>query len=159
MFLQKSRPIKFFITNFATFAFQYLVLGSSFTFLLSLLGIFWSIRRTQNVSAKKVDQFDFIDNFATLEFQYSVWFQSFTFFIKSTWNVLVDTSHPKSFSKKSWQIWFYRQFCHLGVLVLGFRKPIIDPKIQFYFKSCPQLFYEQHIPWVNPLGVSFGESS
>ena len=38
-------------------------------FLLGLLGIFWSIRRIQNVSAKKVDQFDFIDNFATLAFQ------------------------------------------------------------------------------------------
>ena len=43
-----------------------------FTFLLSLLGIFWSIRRILNVSAKKQTNLIFIANFATLAFQYSV---------------------------------------------------------------------------------------
>ena len=82
MFLQKSRPILILSTILPLSRFSIWSLVCLLPFLLSLLGIFWSIRRIQNVSAKKVDQFDFIDNFATLEFQYSVFcFSLLPFFL------------------------------------------------------------------------------
>ena len=82
---------------------------------------------------------------------FSLWFQSFTFFIKSTWNVLVDTSHPKCFCKIVDQFNLYRQFCHFGVSVFGFRKLIIDPKI-ILFQILPPAFLWAAYPLGKPPG-------